>query len=146
MKKEESFGIIPIFLNEKGTITFLLVQHATGHWAFPKGHAHMGETEHMTALRELQEETGVSTATIVPHDPIKESYIYTFQKERRDKTVSYYIAQCADQKLTLNPKEISNAGWFTYEEAKKRITFDESKQTLESAKNILNSISVHASK
>ena len=58
MKKEFSFGIVPLqCVNEQWQV--LLVQHQAGHWAFPKGHAEIGEEPKQTAERELLEETGL---------------------------------------------------------------------------------------
>ncbi len=37
----------------------LLVRYHSGDWAFPKGHIEAGETPRQTAVREVQEETGV---------------------------------------------------------------------------------------
>ncbi len=42
---------------------FLLMRHSD-RWDLPKGHVDRGETELETALRELQEETGIATADI----------------------------------------------------------------------------------
>ena len=44
--------------------TFLLMRHAN-RWDLPKGHVDEGETEMECALRELEEETGISKSDIV---------------------------------------------------------------------------------
>ena len=64
IKKDESFGIIPIFC-QGDSYSFLLIQHQAGHWGFPKGHAISGELPVETACRELQEETGISDYTLL---------------------------------------------------------------------------------
>ena len=61
---EKSCGVV-LFNEQK----VLLLQYAIGqkegdgdlqgHWDFPKGHVDKGETEVETAIRELEEETGV---------------------------------------------------------------------------------------
>ena len=49
----------------------LLLRHSSvssrggGHWDFPKGHIDDGETEIQTALRELEEETGIANVDLV---------------------------------------------------------------------------------
>ena len=53
--EERSFGVVPVWKDVDGRVLFLLIQHHSGHWAFPKGHAHIGETDIEAALRrELQ--------------------------------------------------------------------------------------------
>ncbi|UQN06366.1 NUDIX hydrolase [Deinococcus sp. QL22] len=45
----------------------LLVRYrGSGAWAFPKGHVEPGETLEQTAVREVQEETGVRASVVAP--------------------------------------------------------------------------------
>ncbi|MBW7915472.1 MAG: NUDIX domain-containing protein [Trueperaceae bacterium] len=44
----------------------LLLQHASGHWVFPKGHVEQGETQLQAALREVAEEAGVTATCAKP--------------------------------------------------------------------------------
>lgn len=44
----------------------LLLRYRSGAWAFPKGHIEPGETPQETAVREVQEETGVTARVIAP--------------------------------------------------------------------------------
>ena len=43
--KDESTGIIPIFVNDNKENLFLVVLHRSGHWAFPKGHKKIDESD-----------------------------------------------------------------------------------------------------
>ena len=49
----------------------LLLRHSStssrggGHWDFPKGHIDEGESEIQTALRELEEETGIAHTNVI---------------------------------------------------------------------------------
>ena len=56
MKEEVSAGII-LFNDNKD---FLLLNYPSKHWDFVKGKMETGETEHETALRETNEETGIN--------------------------------------------------------------------------------------
>ena len=63
---EKSCGIVLFYSDE-----FLVIQHSTesndvkGHWDFPKGHVENNETELETAIRELQEETGIDDFRLI---------------------------------------------------------------------------------
>src|SRR5262249_16962176 len=59
---------------------FLLMRHAD-RWDWPKGHVDPGETEIQCALRELQEETGITADEIEP----VEGFRFTTQYQVRDK-------------------------------------------------------------
>ena len=59
MRKEKSCGAL-VVRRGKNETEILLIKHNGGHWAFPKGHVEAGESEEQTALREVQEETGLT--------------------------------------------------------------------------------------
>ncbi len=63
MKKTESAG--GIVQNVRGEIA--LVLHGTGEawWGFPKGHVDKGENAEMAARREILEETGLKSTTLL---------------------------------------------------------------------------------
>ncbi len=61
----KSCGVLPYQIVD-GTREFLLLfQSHSQSWSLPKGHMEAGETEEITALRELKEETGL-TAVLEP--------------------------------------------------------------------------------
>ena len=51
-----------------GSLGHVLVvrYRGSGAWAFPKGHVEPGETLEQTAVREVQEETGVRASVVAP--------------------------------------------------------------------------------
>lgn len=61
--KEETGGGI-IYRKIKGSIEILLIRDAKGRWTIPKGHVEQGERKHETALREIEEETGLKHLSI----------------------------------------------------------------------------------
>lgn len=143
MKKDQSFGIIPIFMDKTGKPRFLVVQQAIGHWTFPKGHKEKGETSQQTALRELQEETGISKCDILDAAPLEIAYIipknfestYKEKGEEVAKTVTYFLEKVHKTSVTLKRSsgEIINYMWLPYETAHERITFSEAKSILAQA-------------
>ena len=65
-------------------LSFLLMEHAN-RWDLPKGHVDPGESELETALRELQEETGLSAEQIDLDPEFRFRYFYQVQKKRHGK-------------------------------------------------------------
>ena len=60
MHYEKSCGALVLRRDEDGKAYILMIRHkAGGHRSFPKGHMERGETEYMTAVREVFEETAV---------------------------------------------------------------------------------------
>nr|WP_269146647.1 NUDIX domain-containing protein [Streptobacillus felis] len=54
---------------------FVLVKVLGGNWGFPNGHIEENETEIMTAIREIKEETNLETV-IVDSDKFKKDISY----------------------------------------------------------------------
>jgi len=122
MKYEKSCGCIVV--NEKKEV--LLVHSNKGHWGFPKGHVEDGETEEQTAIREVKEETGIDVK-------INEKYRYvqTYNiQEDIKKEVVYFLAKNINTKIHEQIEEVSEVKWFSFEEALKIITYDNSKEIL----------------
>lgn len=124
---EESAGVIPIY-EESGKI--LLVQHRAGHWGFPKGHVEKGENIQQAALRELQEETGL-TKVDLQVEPIVKKYVFEKNGKQVEKIVSYFVGVVDTKDVTIGQNEIQAFAWLPYEEVCERLTY--SKDVLESA-------------
>lgn len=102
--------------------------HSEPEWGFPKGRRNPGEDDMMCAMREFYEETGLSRHSyniIKFMEPLEETFFGTNGVHYSHK---YYIAICdPKQEVKMNVdnhhmvREIGNIGWFSLEEAMKRI-------------------------
>ena len=67
MITESSAGFILISDNfDNSDPSVLLLHYNSGHWDFPKGNIENNETEIQAATRELKEETGIESFTLLP--------------------------------------------------------------------------------
>lgn len=129
-EREKSYGAV--IINEKKE--FLLIRHKNGgHWDFPKGHKEPGESSKETALREVLEETGLQVRLI---DGFKEKSKYT-PRPGVEKTVTFYLGFSMGE-VTIQEEEIVEYEYLSYEEAKARITFKESRSIISSAKQFID--------
>lgn len=48
-----------------------------------------------------------------------------------NKKVIYFAAEAASKEMTLQEEEVREADWFSYEEAREKITYENSKQLLD---------------
>lgn len=128
MKKEYSFGIIPLrfFANEWQV---LLVQHIAGHWSFPKGHVDEGELPRQTAERELLEETGLEVEQYVADDMLQETYFFKYQDVLIKKEVGYFIAVVKGD-IKLQEEEVKAVEWLSLLDSLNRLNFSESKKMI----------------
>lgn len=126
--KEKSCGIIIVYDIENPL--FLLVKHRNGHWGYPKGHVEIGETEEETAIREVKEEVGLSDYELV--NDFKYCQTYAFYRKDIGKIVKeaiFFIGiNKKKQELKLQEEELTDYGWFTYNETISMIPFEGNKK------------------
>ncbi len=116
---ERSCGAI-VLHTEDGLLYVLLVQHCPGHWSFPKGHMEQGESEHETAIREVQEETGVEIE-IIPGFRGESTYS---PKPGREKTVTFFLGNYRGGRIRPQEEEVREVRWMRPDEAVHLLTFD----------------------
>lgn len=79
---EKSFGVIACANGITGKEILLVQQQDEEgnptHWSFPKGHPEEGETPVETALRELEEETGIDVSSDMINEDSYFDYSYMF--------------------------------------------------------------------
>jgi len=133
MKKEKSCGGI-VFRKVQWTIEFLIIQQRQGnHWAFPKWHVEIGESEQQTALREIYEEVGLSL-DIIPW--FQESVFYIDHMTPAEKTVVFFLCDAGSWQVIISD-ELQNYLWLDYDHALQQLTHHDSRQVLTKAYNFL---------
>jgi len=133
MVKQKSAGIV-LFQNFHETNRFLLLNYPQGHWDFIKGKMEHDETPHETARREAGEETGITDIEFI--DGFEESveYEFRFNNDLIQKTVVFFLAKTNTSKISLS-HEHRDFVWLEYEDAMKKVTFDNAKKILAKANN-----------
>jgi 8-oxo-dGTP pyrophosphatase MutT (NUDIX family) len=90
-----------------------------GVWALPKGIIGDGEKPDATALREVEEETGVEGRLVEKLGDVR--YVYTWAGERVFKVVSFYLLRYSKGRLGDLPPatahEVAEVRWLPLEEA-----------------------------
>ena len=131
MVKQKSAGIV-LFQNFHGTNRFLLLNYPQGHWDFVKGKMERDETPHETARREAGEETGITDIEFI--DGFEESveYEFRFNIDLIQKKVIFFLAKTNISKISLS-HEHKDFVWLEYEDAMKKITFQNAKKILAKA-------------
>ncbi len=129
MATEITSGAV-VYRRHNGKLEYLLLESQNkGHfWGFPKGHVEAGENLVETARREIREETSLD----LPIDTsfsVKTGYDLP---NGNDKEMTLYLAEVTQQhQLQLQAEEIKNAGWFDYQAARERLTYDNLKELLD---------------
>jgi dihydroneopterin triphosphate diphosphatase len=102
--------------------------YLNGTWQMISGKIEEGETAHAAALREIQEETGITPDSFYCADAVE-----TFYMKTRDEIVFCpvfvgMIREKAD--VRLSPHEHDAFAWLPFEEARKRLIFAEQKRVI----------------
>lgn len=92
-------------------------------WSLPKGTPDPGEGLRDTALREVEEETGVQARILGKLGTIRYFFTRTQDNTRCDKTVHYYLMEPIGGDPSLHDHEFDEARWFPAEEALQAMTY-----------------------
>jgi len=134
VKQELSCGAV---IYNTQTKKYLLLHYPAGHWDFPKGHANTGESTKDCALRETNEETGISDLEFIDGFEEKIQYFFKEKKTLIQKKVIYLLAKTSTSEIKIS-FEHTGFEWLPYKEALSRATFDTSRKVLEKAQNIVS--------
>lgn len=145
--REISAGIIAYRTTAEGP-RFLILYHGHNYWNFPKGKIESEEKSFQTAVREVREETGLTRNDLRFNDNFKTSENFTFwrNKEKIYKTIVFYLAETTQQRIKLPEQTDAQGekhegyGWFTYKEALKVLTKEDSQRVLKQAYNFLRNL------
>jgi 8-oxo-dGTP pyrophosphatase MutT (NUDIX family) len=117
--REVSSGII-IFRKVMGEIQYLLLYYGHSQWTFPRGKIEKEERSFAAALRETEEETGLSQNDLKFIEYFKTYENWTFVKNNKKiyKTVIFYLAETNKKQIKIEERSQGYI-WATYREATK---------------------------
>lgn len=144
-KKDSSYGVIPL-IHVNGEWRVLVIHQNSyrgdvgNFWIFPKGHADEGETNQETALRELEEETGVSSVSLETEKTFSMTYSFRHEEKLIEKTVKYFIGYCDTEETKITqPIEVRELKWASVSEAEALLTHQNSRDLLKDVVSFLAS-------
>ncbi|WP_213650584.1 NUDIX hydrolase [Paenibacillus sp. J23TS9] len=114
-RKEISAGGV-VFRKVEDRLEVQLIMDRYGKISLAKGKMEPGETVEETALREIEEETGIVGKIVAPVDIIKYKYINPVHGEV-DKEVHYFLVEAKSGSLRPQVEEISSVSWYDPMEA-----------------------------
>ena len=136
MIEETSAGIV-LFRKEKSKKLFLLLHYPSGHWDFVKGKMEKGESTHQTAIRETEEETGITDITFLENFEEWIEYNFQYQGELVNKKVVFFLAETKTEDVKIS-HEHQNYAWMDYNTSMEKTTFDNAKKVLTKAQTLLS--------
>jgi len=104
-------------------------------WQLPKGLVDPGESPEVTAVREVQEETGIQARLLEKIDTIEYWYVGNKgqQRVRFHKFVHFYLLSYLSGDISQHDWEVNEAKWVNLQEAQQWLAFKSERQALEKA-------------
>jgi len=137
MSSEKSCGAV--IFKQNTVRKYLLLHYEGGHWDFVKGHMEGNETEKETVLRETQEEAGITDLAFIDGFRHRIGYYYRRAGRTVFKEVIFYLLESRTDAVRLSREHVG-FDWLSYEKAYVRLTYKNAKDTIEKARDYLDSI------
>ena len=110
----------------------LLVRYRSGTWAFPKGHVEPGETLEQTAVREVQEESGVSASVLAALPATR------YRNDRGEAREIHWYVMTTPTAAPVLEDTFGEGGFFDPEVATQMLSYPEDRHLLQQALDHLN--------
>ena len=136
MSYEKSCGAV-VFRREGGRIYILMIRHkAGGHRSFPKGHMEKDETEYLTAIREVREETGIQP---VLRSDFRETVHY-HPMPGVEKEVVYFLSETRQSDIRPREGEIAEVEWVDAEQVDNTLLYENDRTVYRAAKKKIDQL------
>jgi 8-oxo-dGTP diphosphatase len=143
VKSERSAGGV-VYQEKAGDMQVALIATRGARlWGLPKGHIEKGEKPLEAALREVREETGLSSEPVGDLGHIEYWYRDSTSRVLCHKWVQYYLLQYVDGDLTLHGWEVDDARWFPIDEALDTVSYENEREVLSRAREHWSTLPAH---
>lgn len=105
-------------------------------WSLPKGHIEEGETPEQTAVREVAEETGISSEVVRPLGTI--DYWFVADNRRIHKTVHHFLMRAIHGELSDADDEVTEVAWVALDELDSRLAYADERRLVRKARQLVS--------
>ncbi len=135
--EHSSGGVVARRVN--GTVCLLLIRDPYDKWGLPTGHVEGGESSLDAALREVREETGLTRLDPGPSLGTIDWY-FRLKGDLVHKFCDYFLMASPDGDTTPEVSEgITECRWLPVEEAIETVTYDNAREVVVRAADVLKS-------
>ena len=113
-----------------------LDRHGKLLWSLPKGHIEDGETTEQTAVREVEEETGICANVLRPLGTI--DYWFVAERRRVHKTVHHFLLEAYGGELSDEDVEVTEVAWVPLNELETRLAYADERALVRKARALFH--------
>ncbi len=133
---EQSAGGV-VLRRIRGEAHVLLIRDPYQKWGLPKGHLEVGESPEEAAVREVEEETGLTGLVLGP-ELGEIDWVFRSGRRRIHKFCRFYLMASREGDPTPQADEgITEALWLPASEAGDQVTYDNARVMIERALDLL---------
>ncbi len=138
IKTQVSAGGVIFRKADKNNVEIALVSVKGGEvWTLPKGLVEKWERPEEAAVREVEEETGLSGRVLTKIGDSSYWYYIKDDNIKCRKTVHFYLLEYVSGSTSDHNWEVDSAEWFALDEALKRLSYRGDRDIVQKAKEIL---------
>ena len=117
-----------------GLESLLIATHGGRRWSLPKGRLEDDESSGEAAIREVEEETGITATILAPLETV-EYWFYASRTLRLHKFVEYFLMAFESGEPRPQITEVDEVRWWPIAEAMERVTYKNDRRLLEMARD-----------
>ena len=137
-RREVSAGGVVIRRLDGHETQVLLIRDPYKNWGLPKGHLEASETEAQAALREVQEETGLTDLVLMDELPTIDWY-FRLGDVLVHKFCRFYLMESrAGEPVPEETEGITECRWMPIDEAIASVTYANAREVIREAKRVLD--------
>jgi ADP-ribose pyrophosphatase YjhB (NUDIX family) len=104
-------------------------------WSLPKGHIEAGETAEQAAVREVEEETGISGEILAELGTI--DFWFVAEGRRIHKTVRHYLLRATGGELSDADVEVAEVAWVPLPDIRAQLAYPDERGLVDAAGRLL---------
>lgn len=136
-REERSAGGV-VYRMQDGRPRFLLIRDSYNNWGFPKGHLEKGEAAESAALREVEEETGLSELVLRGAVDIIDWY-FRFRGRLIHKHCHFFLIESArGETVPQRDEGITACKWVSLDEGLSLVSYANARDVLRQAAQMLD--------
>ena len=140
VKRQFSSGGVIFRPSPRGPKVALISRQGSTIWCLPKGLIEKGESLEETALREVEEETGLKGKLLRRIGEIRYWYVSEEERAKFFKVVTFFLLRRTGGSTRHHDFEVDEAAWFSLPEALKRLSYPSERKIMRRAALLIKRI------